>query len=482
MPTLGFLLLWMALTPADDGRPGRAARHRQVARPRSMSRRTPGHLRRCRRRRRGEGRAAGGRRLPEGPDRVRPARRAHPKGVLLVGPPGTGKTLLARAVAGEAGVPFFSISGSEFVEMFVGVGAARVRDLFEQAREQAPCIIFIDELDALGRARGACWPGGGHDEKEQTLNQLLAELDGFDPPSRRRAAGRDQPAGNPRPGAAARRPLRPPGAGRPARPPGPGRRSCACISKKVAARPPTRCGADRRADAGLHRRRPRQPGQRGGAGGDPARRGRGDAWTTSRGGRAHRRRAGEAQPAAEPAGARASSPITRWAMRWSRMALPGADPVQKVSIIPRGVGALGYTIQRPTEDRFLMGREELQDRMTVLLGGRAAEQLVFGEISTGAADDLVKATEIARGMVARFGMAEEELGEVAYEPEAPGFLGQAEWRPAPLRRGHRRAHRRCSPGAGPGRLRTRRGSARPQPRAAGPRRAGPAGARDPGRG
>ena len=152
-----------------------------------------------------------------------------PKGVLLVGPPGTGKTLLARAVAGEAGVPFFSISGSEFVEMFVGVGAARVRDLFEQARQKAPAIIFIDELDALGRARGACPLCGGHDEKEQTLNQLLVELDGFDPRERPRPARRHQPAGDPRSGAAARRPLRPPGAGRPARQEGPRRRSCRCI-------------------------------------------------------------------------------------------------------------------------------------------------------------------------------------------------------------------------------------------------------------
>ena len=147
-----------------------------------------------------------------------------PKGVLLVGPPGTGKTLLAKAVAGEAGVPFFSISGSEFVEMFVGVGAARVRDLFEQARKAAPCIIFIDELDALGRSR---MPGGfgGTDEKEQTLNQLLAELDGFDPSGRRDLAGRDQSAGNPRPGAAARRTVRSPGSGRSPRPQGPARKS-----------------------------------------------------------------------------------------------------------------------------------------------------------------------------------------------------------------------------------------------------------------
>ena len=160
-----------------------------------------------------------------------------PKGVLLVGPPGTGKTLLARAVAGEAGVPFFSINGSEFVEMFVGVGAARVRDLFEQARQKAPCIIFIDELDALGRARGAFPGGGGHDEKEQTLNQLLSELDGFDPRTGMILLGGDQPARDPRSGPAARRPLRPAGAGRPARQDRAGCRSCRCMPARSAWRP-----------------------------------------------------------------------------------------------------------------------------------------------------------------------------------------------------------------------------------------------------
>ena len=190
-----------------------------------------------RRGRRGDRGAGGDRalssRTPPGTDA---SARACRSGILLVGPPGTGKTLLARAVAGEAGVPFFSISGSEFVEMFVGVGAARVRDLFEQARAKAPCIIFIDELDALGKARGAMPGMGGHDEKEQTLNQLLVELDGFDPTSRHHPAGGDQPAGDSRPGAAARRTFRPPGAGRSARP----RRArstfsaCTCARSKLA--------------------------------------------------------------------------------------------------------------------------------------------------------------------------------------------------------------------------------------------------------
>ena len=182
-PALVFFGVWYCSSAAWRARAaGSAAASWRSARaaPRSTSRSRPASLRRRRRGRRGQGRAAGSGRVPQEPEEIRAPRRARPKGILLVGPPGTGKTLLARAVAGEAGVPFFSISGSEFVEMFVGVGAARVRDLFEQARQKAPAIIFIDELDALGRARGA-YGLGGHDEKEQTLNQLLVELDGFDP-------------------------------------------------------------------------------------------------------------------------------------------------------------------------------------------------------------------------------------------------------------------------------------------------------------
>ena len=223
-------------------------------------------LRRRRRRRRGQGRAEEIVDFLKDPEQYGRLGARMPKGVLLVGPPGTGKTLLARAVAGEAGVPFFSICGSEFVEMFVGVGAARVRDLFEQARKTAPAIIFIDELDALGRARGAGRHGGGHDEKEQTLNQLLAELDGFDPSEGLVLLGGHQPArrsSTPRCCAPAASTARswstgPTSSGRAADP-----RRCTC--KKVQARRRCRPRAGRGADAGLHRRRPRQPGQRGGA-------------------------------------------------------------------------------------------------------------------------------------------------------------------------------------------------------------------------
>src|SRR5437879_2198353 len=224
-----------------------------------------------------------------------------PKGVLLVGPPGTGKTLLARAVAGEADVPFFTLSGSEFVEMFVGVGAARVRDLFEQAKDKAPCIIFIDELDAIGKSRaGATGFIGGHDEREQTLNQRLAEMDGFD---------------------------------------------------------------------------------------------------SAKGVVAHHEM-GHALVATS---------------------LPHADPVHKVTIIPRGVAALGMTYQLPTEDRFLLTRSELEDRIAVLLGGRVAEELVYGEISTGAHNDLERASELARLMVTKYGMSE-RLGLATYGDTTPLFL------------------------------------------------------------
>ncbi len=351
-----------------------------------------------------------------------------PKGILLVGPPGTGKTLIARAVAGEAGVPFFSISGSEFVEMFVGVGAARVRDLFEQATKRAPCIVFIDELDALGRARGAMLPGGGgHDEKEQTLNQLLTEMDGFDPRS-----GVVLLAATNRPEILDPALLR---AGR--------------FDRQVLVDRPDRGG--RVQILQVHLRHVRvEPGldpekiaalTPGFTGADLATLVNEAALLATR-----RRAAAVSQADFEAAIERIVAGLEKrnrllnpheravvahheMGHAIAAMALPGTDPVQKVSIIPRGIGALGYTIQRPLEDRFLLGRAELLDRMTVLLAGRAAERIIFQDISTGAADDLAKATEIARGMVARFGMAGEELGEVAYEPDQPGFLGQAEWRP-----------------------------------------------------
>ena len=340
-----------------------------------------------------------------------------PKGVLLVGPPGTGKTLLAKAVAGEAGVPFFSISGSEFVEMFVGVGAARVRDLFEQARLKAPAIIFIDELDALGRARGA-FPGlGGHDEKEQTLNQLLVEMDGFDTSS-----GLIILAATNRPEILDTALLR---AGRfdrqvlVDRPDRKGRLDILQVhARKV------KLAADAKLDevAGI---------TAGFSGADLAN------LVNEAAIAATRRHADEVTLADFTVAverivaglerrSRVLNPHERRAVAFHEMghalvalSQTGSDPVHKVSIIPRGIGALGYTIQRPTEDRYLMTRAELERKIAVLLGGRAAEMLVLGELSTGAADDLAKATDIAREMVTRYGM-DEGLGHVAYEaPHAP---------------------------------------------------------------
>ena len=354
-----------------------------------------------------------------------------PRGVLLVGPPGTGKTLLARAIAGEAGAPFFSINGSEFVEMFVGVGAARVRDLFEQARQKAPAIIFIDELDALGRARGA-YPYMGHDEKEQTLNQLLVEMDGFDSrsglvliaatnrpeildPALLRAGRFDRQVLVDRPDKLGRIDivnlyLK-------------GHRIAADVSaEKIAALTPGFTGADLANlvnEAALV---------------------------------ATRRNASEITMSDFTEGVerivaglekkrRVLSPKEREIVAYhemghalTAMSLPGADAIHKVSIIPRGVGALGYTIQRPAEDRYVISREELLDRMAVLLGGRAAEWTVFRHLSTGAADDLAKVTDIARDMVTRFGM-EPTLGPVSYEsapspflPGPPGLAGVPERR------------------------------------------------------
>jgi cell division protease FtsH len=341
-----------------------------------------------------------------------------PKGVLLVGPPGTGKTLLARAVAGEAAVPFFSISGSEFVEMFVGVGAARVRDLFEQARKHAPAIIFIDELDALGRARGA-FAGGGHDEKEQTLNQLLTELDGFDP-----KVGIVLLGATNRPEVLDPALLR---AGRfdrqvlVDRPDKKGREQILAVHMKkakldvdvkpeqIAALTPGFTGADLANlvnEAALL-----------------ATRRKGDSVTME-----DFNNAIERMIAGLEKRNRLLNPHERKVVAFHELghamvalALPGTDAVHKISIIPRGVGALGYTIQRPTEDRYLMTRPELENKMSVLLGGRAAEQVVFGEISTGAADDIARVTDIARAMVLRYGMSE-ALGNVAYDRDRSPFL------------------------------------------------------------
>jgi cell division protease FtsH len=351
-----------------------------------------------------------------------------PKGILLVGPPGTGKTLLAKAVAGEAKVPFFSISGSEFVEMFVGVGAARVRDLFQQAREKAPAIIFIDELDALGRARGMGGMGG-HDEKEQTLNQLLVELDGFDSRTGLVLLGATN-----RPEILDPALLR---AGRfdrqvlVDRPDKKGRIAILTVhmrkaklgpdvdAEKVAALTPGFTGADLANlvnEAAL--------------------------LATRRGADAVAMRDFNNAVLRIVAGLekrnRLLNPREREIVAYHEMghalialALPGVDTVHKVSIIPRGVGALGYTIQRPTEDRFLMTREELENKMAVLLGGRAAELAVFGHLSTGAADDLARVTDIARSMVTRYGMSE-RLGNVALEKDGRTFLS-----PNPLADGGR---------------------------------------------
>jgi cell division protease FtsH len=342
-----------------------------------------------------------------------------PKGVLLVGPPGTGKTLLARAVAGEAGVPFFSISGSEFVEMFVGVGAARVRDLFEQARQHAPAIIFIDELDALGRARSA-FVGGGQDEKEQTLNQLLAELDGFDPSSGLVLLGATN-----RPEILDPALLR---AGRfdrqilVDRPDRRGREQILAVHlKKVA-----KLGADVKPEqiAAL------TPGF---TGADLANLvNEATLLATRRNAEAVMMtdftEAIERMVAGLEKRSRLLNPLERRVIAYHELghamvglALPGTDTVHKVSIIPHGVGALGYTIQRPTEDRYLMTRAELENKMAGLLGGRASERLVFAEISTGASDDLARATDIARAMVLRYGMSD-ALGNVTYDRDRSPFL------------------------------------------------------------
>jgi len=335
-----------------------------------------------------------------------------PKGVLLVGPPGTGKTLLAKAVAGEAGVPFFSISGSEFVEMFVGVGAARVRDLFEQARLKAPAIIFIDELDALGRARGA-FPGlGGHDEKEQTLNQLLVEMDGFDTSS-----GLIILAATNRPEILDTALLRAGRFDRQVLVDRPDKKGRADILQVHVRKVKLATGVKLDEVAGI---------TAGFSGADlanlvneaalAATRRHADEVTLADFTVAVERIVAGLERRSRVLNASERRAVAFHEMGHALVALsqPGSDPVHKVSIIPRGIGALGYTIQRPTEDRYLMTRAELERKIAVLLGGRAAEMLVLGELSTGAADDIAKATDIAREMVTRYGM-DAGLGHMAYD-------------------------------------------------------------------
>ena len=335
-----------------------------------------------------------------------------PKGVLLVGPPGTGKTLLARAVAGEADVPFFFLSGSEFVEMFVGVGASRVRDLFEQAKEKAPCIVFIDELDAIGKTRaGATGFAGGHDEREQTLNQLLAEMDGFDS-----SKGVIIMAATNRPEVLDPALLR---AGRFDRqvvvdkPDVKGREAILRVHARSVILAPS---------VDLHVLAARTPGM---AGADLANIINEAALLAARKGKdavdmldldeAVDRVIGGLERKSRVLSEKERDIVAHHEIGHALVAssLPGADPVHKVTIIPRGVGALGATYQLPLEDRYLLTRSEFEDRIAVLLGGRAAEEVVYGEISTGAHNDLDRATEMARLMVMQYGMSE-TLGPMTF--------------------------------------------------------------------
>jgi cell division protease FtsH len=341
-----------------------------------------------------------------------------PKGILLVGPPGTGKTLLARAVAGEAGVTFFSISGSEFVELFVGVGAARVRDLFTQAKEKAPCIIFIDELDALGKARGI--GPMAHEEREQTLNQLLSEMDGFDP-----RVGVILMAATNRPEILDPALLRAGRFDRHVLVDRPDKNGRLAILKIHARNVPLESAADLEVIASM------TPGF---VGADLANIVNEAALLAVR---RKKDTVGlpELQEAVERviAGLEKKNRVLNKAERERvahhevghalvTLSIPGTDSVQKVSIIPRGIAALGYTLQLPTEERFLMTKSELENKIAVLLGGRIAEEVVYHEVSTGAQDDLLKATQIAKSMVKTYGMSE-KLGQVTFDMERqPLFL------------------------------------------------------------
>jgi cell division protease FtsH len=348
-----------------------------------------------------------------------------PKGVLLVGAPGTGKTLLAKAVAGEAGVPFFNISGSEFVEMFVGVGAARVRDLFSQAKGKAPCIIFIDELDALGKVRGFN-PIGGHDEREQTLNQLLVEMDGFDTRS-----GVIIMAATNRPEILDPALLRPGRFDRQVvvdRPDLNGREAILKIHSK---------GVRLAEDLDLKTIAARTPGM---VGADLANIVNEAALLAAR--RSKKKvtmeefdEAIDRVIAGLEKKKRLISPKEKRIVAYHEAGhaivaetLPNTDVVHKISIVPRGIAALGYTVQLPTEDRYLMTRSELEDRLSVLLAGRVTEELFFGDVSTGAQNDLTRATDIARAMVKEYGMSG-KMGLMTYERPHNPFLKGENWTP-----------------------------------------------------
>ncbi|MBD2519144.1 ATP-dependent metallopeptidase FtsH/Yme1/Tma family protein [Nostoc sp. FACHB-973] len=343
-----------------------------------------------------------------------------PKGVLLVGPPGTGKTLLAKAIAGEAAVPFFSISGSEFIELFVGVGAARVRDLFEQAKEQAPCIVFIDELDALGKSRGGAAPiMGGNDEREQTLNQLLSEMDGFDANTGVIII------------AATNRPeILDPALRRPGR-----------FDRQVVVDRPDKIGREAilkvhaknvklADDVDLSTIAIRTPGF---AGADLANLVNEAALLAARRNSqavtmADFNEAIERLVAGLEKRSRVLNETEKKTVAYHEVGhaiigalMPGAGKVEKISVVPRGVGALGYTIQMPEEDRFLMLEDEIRGRLATLLGGRSAEEIVFGKVSTGATDDIQKATELAERAITLYGMSN-KLGPVAFEKIQQQFL------------------------------------------------------------
>ncbi|AAU93048.1 MULTISPECIES: ATP-dependent zinc metalloprotease FtsH [Methylococcus] len=347
----------------------------------------------------------------QNPTRIQSLGGRMPKGVLLVGPPGTGKTLLARAVAGEAGVPFFNISGSEFIELFVGVGAARVRDLFEQARQNAPCIIFIDELDAIGRSRGGPVVMGGHDEREQTLNQLLTEMDGFDP-----SVGVAVMAATNRPEILDKALLRSGRFDRQIVVDKPGLEDRVSILKLHTRKMKLAADVDLRVVA------QRTPGF---VGADLANAANEAAIIAVRANKAAIGMADfEAAIDRILAGPEKKSRLLndaekhRVAVHESGHALvaeivPTGQPVHKVSIIPRGAAALGFTLQLPVEEKFLSTEQELKDQIAILLGGRTAEELVFGESSSGAQNDLEKASEIARTMVCSLGMSK-VLGPLTY--------------------------------------------------------------------